>query len=73
MVAPPLRRLVHLLRLSAAVARADDGAGLVVVDKVQVLVALRSLLSPRGPGTQLDRLSLAVAENANKNNDELRI
>ena len=75
MVAPPLSRLVHLLRLAAAVARADDGAlCLVVVDQVQVLVALLcSLLSARCPGPQLDRLSLALAENANKNVDELRI
>ena len=76
MVAPPLGRLVHLLRLAAAVARADDGAlCLVVVDQVQVLVTclLCPLLSPRCPGPQLDRLSLALAENANKNFDELRI
>ena len=48
MIAPPLGRLVHLLGLGlpAPVARADDGAGLVVVDQVQVLVALRSLFSP---------------------------
>ena len=57
----------------AAVARADDGAlCLVVVDQVQVLVALLCpLLSPRCPGSQLHRLSRA--ENANKNIDELRI
>ena len=63
MIAPPLGRLLHLLRLGlpAAVAGADPGAhGLVVVDQVQVLVAvLRSLLSARGPGPQPDRLSLA--------------
>ena len=63
MIAPPLGRLLHFLRLGlpAAVAGADPRAahGLVVVDQVQVLVALRSLLSARGPGPQLDRLSLA--------------
>ena len=63
MVAPPLGRLLHFLRLGlpAAVSGADPGAahGLVVVDQVQVLVALRSLLSARGSWPQLDRLSLA--------------
>ena len=72
MIAPPLGRLVHLLGLGlpAPVAGAHAGAGLVVVDQVQVLVALHPLLPARGPRPQLDRLSLA--ENA-KNNDELGI
>lgn len=63
MIAPPLGRLLHFLCLGlpAPVAGADPRArGLVVVDQVQVLVALRSLLSARrGPGPQPDRLSLA--------------